>query len=65
MKKEKFLKHLRLYNCYPTGRQKGSHAWFVNKDSGKHTVVPMHSEIKDLLAKKICQQLGIPPAGNN
>ena len=55
MKKEKFLKHLRLYNCYPTGRQKGSHAWFVNNDSGKQTVVPMHSEIKDLVTKKICK----------
>ena len=65
MKKEKFLKHLRTYNCYPTGDQKSSHAWFVNTDTGKKTVVPMHSEIKDLLTKKICKQLGIPPAGNN
>ncbi|MBQ9435424.1 MAG: type II toxin-antitoxin system HicA family toxin [Bacteroidales bacterium] len=65
MKKEKLIKHLRLHNCYPTGRQKGSHAWFVNKDNGKATVVPMHNEINDLLIKKICKQLDIPPAGNN
>lgn len=65
MKKEKFLKYLRQHHCFPTGRQKGSHAWFVNNETGLETVVPLHNEIKDTLVKKICKQLGIPPAGNN
>ncbi|MBP5504443.1 MAG: type II toxin-antitoxin system HicA family toxin [Bacteroidales bacterium] len=65
MKKEKFLKHLRLYHCYPTGKQKGSHAHFQNMDSGKTTIVPLHNDIDDFTAKKICKQLGIPPSGNN
>ena len=65
MKKENFLKHLRTNHCYPTGRQKGSHAQFINKESGKRTIIPLHNEIDDLLAKKICKQLGIPLTGNN
>ena len=65
MKKEKFLKHLRQYNCYPTGRQKGSHAQFRNLDTGKTTIVPMHNDIDDLLAKRICKQLEIPIVNNN
>lgn len=65
MKKEKFLKHLRLHNCLPTGRQKGSHAQFVNVELGNRTIVPLHNDIDDLLAKKICKQLGIPPVGSN
>ncbi|MBR5694653.1 MAG: type II toxin-antitoxin system HicA family toxin [Paludibacteraceae bacterium] len=65
MKKEKLLKHLRQYNCYPTGRQKGSHAQFKNLDTGEQTIIPIHNEISDILAKKICKQLGIPVVGNN
>jgi len=65
MKKEKLLKHLRTYNCLPTGRQKGSHAQFKNIDTGAYSIVPMHNDISDILAKKICKQLGIPTVGNN
>ncbi|MCR4826179.1 MAG: type II toxin-antitoxin system HicA family toxin [Bacteroidales bacterium] len=65
MKKEKFLKHLRTFHCYPTGRQRGSHAQFKNMDNGYTTIVPMHNNIDDLLVKKICKQLGIPSAGTN
>lgn len=65
MKKEKLLKHLRLNHCIPTGRQKGSHAQFRNTETGACTIIPLHSDIDDMLAKKICKQLGIPVAGNN
>lgn len=65
MKKEKLLKHLREYQCFPTGRQKGSHARFINNTNGKKTIVPLHNEIVDSTAKKICKQLGIPVVGNN
>lgn len=65
MKKEKLLKHLRTHNCLPTGRQKGSHAQFQNTETGARTIFPMHNEIDDILAKKICKQLGIPVVGNN
>ena len=65
MKKEKLLKHLRLHQCYPTGRQKGSHAQFKNNVNGCKTIIPLHNDIDDLLAKKICKQLGLPPVGHN
>ena len=63
MKKEKFIRHLRENGCFPTGRQKGSHAQFKNTGTGKTTIVPIHNEIDDLLCRKICVQLGIPAVG--
>ncbi len=66
--KEKMLqmrKEMRTHNCLPTGRQKGSHAQFPNTETGAKTIFPMHNEIDDILAKKICKQLGIPVVGNN
>ncbi|MBP5366675.1 MAG: type II toxin-antitoxin system HicA family toxin [Bacteroidales bacterium] len=65
MKKEKFLKHLRQYDCYPTGRQKGSHAQFKNLKTNAQTIVPLHNDICDALAIRICKQLGIPVIGHN
>ena len=65
MKKNKFLKHLRDNGCLPTGRQKGSHAWFRNTLTGKATVVPMHNDINDLTCATICTQLGIPSPSKN
>ena len=38
---------------------------FINQDSGKRTIIPLHNDIDDILAKKICKQLGIPLVGNN
>lgn len=65
MKKAKFIKYLRQYNCVPTGVQKGSHARFKNLSNGAWTIVPMHNDIDDNTTKTICKQLGIPPCGNN
>ena len=33
----------------------------VNPTSGKVTTVPRHREINELLARKICRDLGVPP----
>ena len=65
MKKTKFLKHLRENNCFPTGRQKGSHARFRNTVTGAATIVPMHNDINDVTCATICKQLGIPYPGKN
>lgn len=60
MKKGKFIKHLNQNGCFATGRQKGSHAQFCNKETGAKTIVPLHNDIDDMLCKRICKQLGIP-----
>ncbi len=65
MKTRKLLKHLAEHGCYPTGKQKGSHAHFKNINSGEQTIVPLHNEISDMLAQTICKQLGVPKVGHN
>ena len=47
MKKEKFFRFLRDNQCFPTGRQKGSHAQYQNRANGNKTVVPLHNDIAE------------------
>lgn len=65
MKKELFLRHLRNNDCYCVRQHKGSHAFYRNSKTGASSVVPIHGDIKELLARKICKDLGIPYCGNN
>ena len=60
MKRIKFLKHLRRNNCTLI-REGGRHSWYKNNSNGKRSAVPRHQDINDLLTKKICKDLGIPP----
>lgn len=59
MKRTEFIKHLRKNNCELL-REGGSHSVFKNLISGKSSTVPRHSELKDVLCKKICKDLEIP-----
>ncbi|RKZ78627.1 MAG: addiction module toxin, HicA family [Candidatus Parabeggiatoa sp. nov. 1] len=59
MKQTALLKHLRRYGCY-LKREGASHSLWCNPISGVTEAVPRHTEIKNRLAKKICQNLGIP-----
>jgi len=40
-------------------REGGNHSIFLNTVNNKISAVPRHSEIKDLLCKKICKDLGV------
>ncbi len=60
MKRVKFLKYLRKNDCYLL-REGGKHSWYHNEANNRRSAVPRHSEIKDILAKKICKDLGIEP----
>jgi mRNA interferase HicA len=62
MKRAKFLKHLRKSGCELI-REGGSHSWWGNTTSGKRNAVPRHSEIPDLLCRKICKDLDINNPG--
>jgi len=42
-------------------REGGRHSWWGNPANNRRSSVPRHSEIVDLLAVKICKDLGIPP----
>ncbi|HCO95945.1 MAG TPA: addiction module toxin, HicA family, partial [Phycisphaerales bacterium] len=37
------------------------HSWWYNPSLNKRSAVPRHNEIVDILARKICKDLGVPP----
>jgi mRNA interferase HicA len=61
MKRENLLRHLRSHGCALL-REGGRHSWWVNQRLNKRSAVPRHREISDILANKICKDLGIDPA---
>ncbi len=60
MKRQQFIKHLREHGCFLL-REGAKHSWWSNSERTSRSAVPRHREIWDILAKKICQDLGIPP----
>ncbi len=61
MKRRQLLKHLRRHGCELL-REGSRHSVFWNSGNHQTSTVPRHTEIIDLLAKKICKDLGIPKA---
>ncbi|HGJ64859.1 TPA: type II toxin-antitoxin system HicA family toxin [bacterium] len=59
MKRSELLKYLRSHGCELL-REGSSHSWWYNPMLNKRSAIPRHSEIKDILAIKICRDLGIP-----
>jgi mRNA interferase HicA len=60
MKKSAFLRYLRSQGCELL-REGGKHSWWHNPALNQRSAIPRHSEIKDILAKKICKDLGVAP----
>lgn len=61
MKRGDLLRHLRANGCGLL-REGARHSWWHNPGQNKRSAVPRHNEIDDDLARKICRDLGIPPA---
>ena len=60
MKRNEFLKYLRSQGCELL-REGAKHSWWFNPELNKRSAVPRHSEIKEIVAKKICKDLGVVP----
>lgn len=58
MKRNKLIKHLRIHGCELL-REGAKHSWWHNPALNKRSAVPRHSEIKNILAKNICKDLGV------
>jgi mRNA interferase HicA len=58
MKRRDLLAHLTRHGCRLV-REGGNHSWWENLISGRRSAVPRHKEISDILAKKICKDLGV------
>ncbi len=59
MKRDEFIKHLVAHGCELL-REGGRHSWWHNSLLNTRSAVPRHREIVDILARKICKDLGIP-----
>ena len=59
MKRRALLSHLRKHGCELL-REGQRHSVFWNPANQKTSSVPRHTEISDILARKICRDLGIP-----
>lgn len=59
MKRADLIRHLEKHSCIFI-REGGSHTIYKNPANGKMTAVPRHREVKEFLAKKICDDLVVP-----
>ena len=60
MKRRDLIKHLGKQGCIFI-REGARHSIFLNPFIKRTSTVPRHNEVDNLLAKKICQDLGIAP----
>ena len=60
MKRKELIQYLSSHECELV-REGGRHSWWKNLSFDKRSAVPRHTEINDILANKICKDLGIPP----
>lgn len=58
MKRRALIAHLRAHGCVLV-REGAKHSWWGNPATGRRSAVPRHTEVDDLLARKICRDLGI------
>lgn len=59
MKRTVLIKYLKSNECTIV-REGSKHTWWKNDNTNMRSAVPRHSEIVDILANKICKDLGIP-----
>ncbi|RCK80928.1 MAG: hypothetical protein OZSIB_2816 [Candidatus Ozemobacter sibiricus] len=59
MKRGALLRHLKALGCHLL-REGARHSWWENPSLHRRSAVPRHGEIDDDLARKICQDLGVP-----
>jgi len=59
MKRSDLIKHLLKNKCIFI-REGARHSVFFNPQVKRISTVPRHNEIHNFLAKKICNDLGIP-----
>ncbi len=59
MKRRDLVRHLEENDCQQL-REGSRHTMYVNPLQKKVSAVPRHNEINEILARKICRDLGIP-----
>jgi mRNA interferase HicA len=59
MKRRELIRHIEKTGCY-LDREGSRHSIFRNPLNGRCAAVPRHIEIKETVAREICDQLDIP-----
>jgi mRNA interferase HicA len=59
MKRRQLLRHPHGIGCKLL-REGGNHSWWHNPAQNRRSAIPRHTEISNILANKICKDLGIP-----
>ena len=59
MNRNALLRHLRRHGCW-LKREGRAHSLWCNPRTGAVEAVPRHTEVVDVLVRKICRNLGIP-----
>jgi mRNA interferase HicA len=62
VKRSSLLQHLRKHGCN-LKREGSSHSLWSNPQTGVIEAIPRHTEISNLLARKICRNLSVPEIG--
>ncbi|MFM9101699.1 MAG: type II toxin-antitoxin system HicA family toxin [Cyanobium sp.] len=60
MKRRDLLRYLSRCGCEQL-REGGNHSWWWNPSKKLRSSIPRHTEVKELLVRKICKDLGLPP----
>lgn len=64
MKRSSLLQHLRKHGCQ-LKREGASHSLWTNPNTGAVEAIPRHSEISNVLARKICRGLSVQEIGQS
>jgi mRNA interferase HicA len=59
MKRQELIRHIEVHGCLLL-REGGKHTVYYNPSNNQTTANLRHREINELLARKICRDLGIP-----
>jgi len=59
VKRRELIQYLEVNGCLLL-REGGNHTIYYNPLNRKTSAIPRHTEIVDILAKKICKDLGVP-----
>jgi mRNA interferase HicA len=60
VKRSELIRYLTAQGCELL-REVGRHSWWHNPEQNKRSAIPRHTEVKDILANKICKDLGVKP----
>jgi len=60
MKRRDLIRHLAVHGCVFV-REGRRHSVYLNPATRRISTIPRHAEINTFTARKVCEDLGIPP----